>query len=74
MVIGIGGDRTPGTTYVDALVALAEDPDTEGCRIWANLTLMTGIILIGEVGGTMEFEALRYILDNKLHVNKYTLH
>ena len=30
-VIGIGGDRLPGTTYVDALEFLAEDPQTEGC-------------------------------------------
>jgi succinyl-CoA synthetase alpha subunit len=34
MVIGIGGDRTPGTTYVEALAALAEDPDTEGSPVW----------------------------------------
>jgi succinyl-CoA synthetase alpha subunit len=36
MVVGIGGDRTPGTTYVDALAALAEDPDTQGSPIWQN--------------------------------------
>ena len=29
-VIGIGGDRLPGTTYVDALKMLADDPPTEG--------------------------------------------
>jgi succinyl-CoA synthetase alpha subunit len=29
-VIGIGGDRMPGTTYLDALQMLAEDPTTEG--------------------------------------------
>jgi succinyl-CoA synthetase alpha subunit len=29
-VIGIGGDRLPGTTYVDALEFLADDPTTEG--------------------------------------------
>lgn len=29
-VIGIGGDRLPGTTYVDALEFLADDPKTEG--------------------------------------------
>ena len=29
-VIGIGGDRMPGTTYVDALEMLADDPTTEG--------------------------------------------
>jgi hypothetical protein len=29
-VIGIGGDRLPGTTYVDALEMLADDPTTAG--------------------------------------------
>src|SRR5271170_6345503 len=29
-VIGIGGDRLPGTTYVDALGMLSEDPATQG--------------------------------------------
>src|SRR5271155_631990 len=29
-VIGIGGDRLPGTTYIDALEMLADDPQTEG--------------------------------------------
>ena len=29
-MIGIGGDRLPGTTYVDALEMLAHDPFTEG--------------------------------------------
>jgi len=29
-VIGIGGDRLPGTTYVDVLEFLADDPKTEG--------------------------------------------
>jgi len=29
-VIGIGGDRLPGTTYVDALEMLVDDPTTQG--------------------------------------------
>jgi succinyl-CoA synthetase alpha subunit len=29
-VIGIGGDCMPGTTYIDALEMLANDPTTEG--------------------------------------------
>jgi len=29
-VIGIGGDRTPGTTYLDALRFLSQDPETKG--------------------------------------------
>jgi succinyl-CoA synthetase alpha subunit len=29
-VIGIGGDRLPGTSYIDALEMLADDPMTKG--------------------------------------------
>jgi len=29
-VIGIGGDRMPGTSYIDALEMLADDPTTQG--------------------------------------------
>jgi len=29
-VIGIGGDRTPGTRYIDALEMLAADQNTKG--------------------------------------------
>jgi succinyl-CoA synthetase alpha subunit len=32
-VIGIGGDRMPGTTYLDALQMLSEDPTTEGSSL-----------------------------------------
>jgi succinyl-CoA synthetase alpha subunit len=47
--IGIGGDPIIGTTHVDALKLLNEDPETEA------------IILIGEIGGTAEEEAAEYI-------------
>ena len=47
--IGIGGDPVPGTTTVQAVQLLMEDPETEG------------IIMIGEIGGTMEAEAARWI-------------
>lgn len=57
-VIGIGGDRLPGTTYVDALQMLAEDPQTQG------------IILIGEVGGKGEIHACDYIKETKLDDEK----
>ena len=50
--IGIGGDPVPGTTTVQAVKMLMEDPDTEG------------IIMIGEIGGTMEAEAARWIKEN----------
>ena len=53
--IGIGGDPIIGTTHVDALRLLNEDPQTES------------IILIGEIGGTAEEAAAAYV---KAHVKK----
>ncbi len=47
--IGIGGDPIIGTTTLDAVKLLMEDPDTEG------------IVMIGEIGGSMEADAARYI-------------
>ncbi len=50
--IGIGGDPVPGTTTLDAVKMLMEDPETHG------------IIMIGEIGGTMEAEAAKWIKEN----------
>jgi len=50
--IGIGGDPIIGTTTLDAVKMLMADSQTEG------------IIMIGEIGGTMETEAARWIRDN----------
>ena len=50
--IGIGGDPIIGTTHVDALKLLNEDPETEA------------IILIGEIGGTAEETAAEYVKKN----------
>jgi len=50
--IGIGGDPIVGTTTLDAVRLLMEDPDTDG------------IIMIGEIGGSMEADASRWIKEN----------
>lgn len=51
--IGIGGDPIIGTTTKEAVELLMNDPETDG------------IIMIGEIGGSMEAEAARWIKDNK---------
>jgi succinyl-CoA synthetase alpha subunit len=53
--IGIGGDPIIGTTHIDALKLLNDDPGTEA------------IIMIGEIGGTAEEAAAEFI---KQHVKK----
>ena len=50
--IGIGGDPIIGTTTKEAVELLMNDPDTEG------------IIMIGEIGGTLEAEAARWVKDH----------
>ena len=50
--IGIGGDPIIGTTTKDAVKLLMEDPETEG------------IIMIGEIGGSMESEASHWIKEH----------
>lgn len=49
--IGIGGDPIPGTTTLEAVQMLMADFETEG------------IIMIGEIGGSMEAEAALWIKD-----------
>jgi succinyl-CoA synthetase alpha subunit len=50
--IGIGGDPIIGTSTKDAVQMFMNDPDTEG------------IIMIGEIGGTMEAEAAYWIKEH----------
>lgn len=50
--IGIGGDPIVGTTTKDAVELLMNDPETEG------------IIMIGEIGGSMESDAAHYIKEH----------
>lgn len=50
--IGIGGDPVVGTTILDAVRLMMADDDTEA------------IVIIGEIGGTMETDAAEWIRDN----------
>ena len=50
--IGIGGDPVVGTTTLDAVKLMMDDPDTEA------------IVIIGEIGGNMENEAAEWIRDH----------
>lgn len=50
--IGIGGDPVVGTTTVDAVKLMMDDPETEA------------IVIIGEIGGNMENEAAEWIKKN----------
>ena len=50
--IGIGGDPIIGTPTLDAVKLLMEDDETDG------------IIMIGEIGGSMEADAAKWIKDN----------
>ena len=47
--VGIGGDALPGSTFVNILELFEEDQDTKS------------VVLIGEIGGTMEQEAAEFI-------------
>jgi succinyl-CoA synthetase alpha subunit len=50
--VGIGGDPINGTNFIDCLAAFESDPET------------TAVVMIGEIGGTDEQDAARYVSEN----------
>lgn len=50
--IGIGGDPIIGTTTQDAIELFMNDPETDG------------VVMIGEIGGSMEADAAKWIKEN----------
>ena len=68
LCVGIGGDPFPGTKHIDVVKLFLEDDKTEGSSFDSDasghsierLTVL-GIVLIGEIGGSMEEDAAEYL-------------
>ncbi len=52
-LIGVGGDPVPGTRFAEMLPDYEQDPETDA------------VVVIGELGGTMEEEVAEYIRDGR---------
>ncbi|KAF8971484.1 succinate-CoA ligase [Flammula alnicola] len=67
LCVGIGGDPFPGTQHIDVIKVFLDDPNTEGGLLDSTILdfILTpqfiGIVIIGEIGGSMEEEAAEYL-------------
>jgi succinyl-CoA synthetase alpha subunit len=67
LCVGIGGDPFPGTKHIDVIKLFLEDDNTEGqCIVFCvhnrnSWIVSIGIVIIGEIGGTMEEDAAEYL-------------
>ena len=51
--VGVGGDLAPCTRFVEVIKLFAQDPQTES------------VVIVGEIGGTMEEEVAAYIKESE---------
>ncbi|NLB34535.1 MAG: succinate--CoA ligase subunit alpha [Elusimicrobia bacterium] len=51
-IIGLGGDPVVGTSFTDVYKLFEEDPETDA------------VVIVGEIGGTMEEDLAEYIIKN----------
>lgn len=58
-VVGMGGDRVVGVSFIEMLQAFEKDPETKA------------VVLVGEIGGTAEEEAAEYIKEMSKPVVAY---
>jgi len=58
-VVGLGGDRVPGLSFIELLQQFEADPETDS------------VVLVGEIGGSAEEEAAEFIKTMKKPVVAY---
>ena len=57
--VGIGGDPVPGSSFVEILELFKQDKQTET------------VVILGEIGGTLEEEAAEWLANNKMSATAF---